>query len=337
MVINMIFLEYFLTFILTFILIKLIKKIAAGLNLIDTPNARNSHKKPVVTCGGVAIVLSSLSIFLLFHFDVFLEYYYVFISIIIIFILGIIDDIKKLTPLLKLVGISAALIILCYNDYYINSLGTYANQEVHLHWFLIFPVTFFAVIGFTNALNLIDGLDGLAATVSIVILTALCAIGLKYNDPFIIFISSIFIVSLLAFLLFNWHPASIFMGDSGSLTLGFVISILGIKALEYISPTSLLFIAALPILNTVIVLYRRKQRHLSAFKADHIHLHDLILSQKRSIPFTVTILSLIQVVLSMIGYSSINNDDLFNIIEFIIIFYIFFSLFDQRVHIRGTK
>jgi UDP-GlcNAc:undecaprenyl-phosphate GlcNAc-1-phosphate transferase len=88
--------------------------------------------------------------------------------------------------------------------------------------------------------------------------------------------SGAFISALLGFLIFNWHPASIFMGDSGSLTLGFVISLLAIKSLAYLPTVSILFIAALPILDTLVVMVRRKIKGRSIFSADRCHIHHIL-------------------------------------------------------------
>ncbi|MEA2111209.1 MAG: MraY family glycosyltransferase [Campylobacterota bacterium] len=326
----MIYLESLFTFLLSLLLIKGVILLSKKYQLIDNPNERSVHRIPMPTSAGIGVILSVLIIVTLFHYELVISFWYLLLSIIIVFIVGIIDDIKNIAPRYKFLGITLAILLLCYNGYYIDSLGNYFSHKVSLHWFFIFPITYFAVIGYTNALNLVDGVDGLAGSVSVVIFSTLLAIGIRFSDPLIITLSSMSIASLLAFLLFNWYPAKIFMGDSGSLTLGFLISVLSIKALEYITPTSILFIAAVPILDTVIVFYRRVQRHGSPFKADRIHLHHLILFEKQNITFTVVTLTLIQIVLSMIGYSSIHNDDFFNLIQFIIILYIFLTLFDQR-------
>ena len=295
----MIYFELIFTFLLSLLLIKGLLTISKKLQLVDIPNERSVHKVPTPTSGGIGIILSVLTVFALFHYNLFLSYKYVILSIIIVFIIGIIDDIKTIAPKYKFLGIALAITVLCYNGYYIDSLGSYLYLEIELHWIFPFIITYFAMIGFTNALNLVDGIDGLAASISIVIFATLLAIGIKYDDILIIVLSSILIFSILAFLKFNWYPAKIFMGDSGSLTLGFIIAILCIKSLEYISPTSILFITAIPILDTMLVIYRRIQRHGSPFKADRIHLHHLIFFQKQDIRFTVIILTLIQVVLSM--------------------------------------
>lgn len=179
-----------------------------------------------------------------------------------------------------------------------------------------------------------DGLDGLASVVSIVMLVTFLAIGLEHNDELLISLSSFFITTLLAFLLFNWHPAKIFMGDSGSLTLGIVISILAIHAIQYITPASVLFIIALPLLDTFIVMTRRIQRHQSPFKADKNHLHHLLFNVKGDIRYTVMILGMMQAIFSIIGYQVSQANNLLSLVLFVLLFYIYLNLFDQRLKRR---
>jgi UDP-GlcNAc:undecaprenyl-phosphate GlcNAc-1-phosphate transferase len=170
-----------------------------------------------------------------------------------------------------------------------------------LGWFAL-PFTIFAAVGFTNALNLIDGLDGLAGSISLVILSSFFYIGMLHDDQFMMIISGAFIASLLAFLIYNWNPASIFMGDSGSLTLGFIITLLAIKSLEYIPAVSVLFIAAIPLLDTFVVMVRRKRNKKSMFSADKCHMHHVLQSffdnhTKKTVIFMI----ILQLVYSLIG------------------------------------
>jgi UDP-GlcNAc:undecaprenyl-phosphate GlcNAc-1-phosphate transferase len=157
-------------------------------------------------------------------------------------------------------------------------------------------------MGFTNALNLIDGLDGLAGSLSIVILSAFFYIGSLHDDLFMMVFSGAFIAGLFAFLIYNWNPASIFMGDSGSLTLGFLISVLAIKSLAYIPAVAVLFIAAVPLLDTFVVMIRRKRNGRSMFSADKCHMHHLLLEFfGNSTKTTVRFLVVLQAIYVMIG------------------------------------
>ena len=160
----------------------------------------------------------------------------------------------------------------------------------------------FALAGFTNALNLIDGLDGLSSSISIVILSSFLYIGFMNNDELIYTLSIFTIASLLAFLFFNWHPASIFMGDSGSLFIGFIIATVAVLSLKYIHPIAILYLAAVPILDTIIVMTRRIKKGLSPVQPDKTHIHHILLNFfRKKVKKTVSFLILMQILFSLVG------------------------------------
>ena len=309
---------------------------SSRLGLVDVPNERSMHKKVTPRGAGIAFVLSVFVVVLLFDFEHFKTYYYIYLAITIVFIAGAWDDLKNISPKVKFLFIFFSSLLLYVNDFAIYSLGTYFGYEVVLPVWLVFPFTFFAIAGYTNALNLMDGLDGLAASISIVIFVTFLTIGIEHGDELLITLSSSFTVALLAFLLFNWNPAKIFMGDSGSLSLGIVIAILAIHAIEYIPPASVLFIIALPILDTFIVMTRRMQRHISPFKADKNHMHHFLFNVKGDVRYTVIILLLMQMVFSIIGYQLDPSNEFLSLILFMILFYLYLNLFDQRLKRRKS-
>lgn len=135
----------------------------------------------------------------------------------------------------------------------------------------------------------------------------------------------------------NWNPAKVFMGDTGSLFLGFIIAFLSIKALNYITPTSILFLAAIPIIDTMVVFRRRLQRKISPFTADKNHMHHILYNAKRNIKFTVGTLIMMQAAFSLIFLQVINSNDILNIILFVLLYLIFFNLFDPRARRRHDK
>ena len=317
-------------FIISFISIYLLIHASKKLKLVDIPNARSMHKRVTPNGAGIAFILPIFLVVLLFDFEHFKLYYYVYLAIAIMFIAGAWDDLKDISPKLKFLFLFFASLLLYLNDFAIVSLGTYIGYEVVLPAWLVFPFTFFAISGYTNALNLMDGLDGLAASISIVIFVTFLTIGLEYQDELLISLSSFFTVTLLAFLWFNWNPAQIFMGDSGSLALGIAISILAIQSMQYITPVSALFIIAMPVLDTFIVITRRIQRGNSPFKADKNHMHHFLFNVKGDIRYTVIVLVLMQIVFSIIGYQLNLSNEFLSLILFMILFYLFLNLFDQR-------
>jgi UDP-GlcNAc:undecaprenyl-phosphate GlcNAc-1-phosphate transferase len=321
-------------FIIASILIYLQMRYAEKWGMMDIPNERSVHQKPIPRGGGVGFVSAVLITSLLFNFSQFIEYYYIYLAILVVFAVGVLDDRRGVSPVTKFVFIFLATLILYLNNIHVASLGSFLGYEITLPAVLVLPFTFFAIAGFTNAFNLLDGLDGLAGGVSMVMLGAFLAIGILYHDTLIVTLSSLFIVAVFTFLLFNWHPAKIFMGDSGSLTLGFVISILSIQSLEYLTPAAVLFIIALPILDTFIVMTRRIQRGRSPFKADRNHMHHFIYKVKKDVKFTVILIVYVQLAFSIIGYQLNRTDNFLNLILFGILFYIFLNLLDQRIRYR---
>ena len=330
----MIFLLIIVSFVASLLFIYLLIAYAEKLGLVDIPNERSVHKRPVPRGAGIGFVSAVLLSSFLFNFSHFIEYYYIYLSILIVFSVGLLDDRKGVSPKLKFVFIFFATLLLYANGVQITSLGSYFGYEVTLFPLLVLPFTFFAIAGFTNALNLIDGLDGLAGSVAAVMLSAFLAIGILHNDTLMITLSSLFIAALAGFLLFNWNPAKIFMGDSGSLTLGFVISILSIQSLAYVTPAAMLFIIAVPLLDTGIVITRRLQRGLSPFVADKNHLHHFMYKVKVDVKFSVIMITYIQIAFSIIGFQMRNAENMLTLILFGILFFIFLNLFDQRIKRR---
>ena len=326
-----------LVFLLTIFLTQLIQKYSSVLGLLDIPNERSSHEAPTPRGAGIAMFVSYITVLTFFHWSFVVQYSGFFIGILLVFLLGLYDDVKNSSPRLKLVIIAIAAALIFFMDgLEINSLGHWFGAEVELPMIIALVVTVFAVVGFTNALNLVDGLDGLAGSLSLIIIASFFYIGYAYNDQFIMIVSFVVMTSLLGFLLFNWYPASIFMGDSGSLVLGFIISALAIKAVTYVSDTTILFLAAVPIIDTIIVMTRRIQRGFSPFTPDKSHFHHKILLLKGSVDASVHILIALQIILSSIGLLLRDKSDVVNLILFLIILFVFFQTLDDRKEHRNV-
>jgi len=303
------YLEFVLIFILSLVLIGLVKYYAPKIGLIDIPSDRSNHHHYIPRGAGIGFYLPIAIVLLIFHFNDILINIWTCLAVFLVFIIGVLDDHHDASPNTKFVVIIISSIFLSFDGVIINDLGTFFGMEIILGW-LALPFTIFAIVGFTNALNLIDGLDGLAATISIVILGTFLAVGYLHNDFFMMAVSIAFIAGLSSFLIFNWNPASIFMGDSGSLTLGFVISILAVKSLAYLPAVSILFITAIPILDTLIVMIRRKLNGRSIFGADRCHLHHVLRDFfTEDTKKTVLFLGVFQVIYSLTGLQLDKNMD----------------------------
>lgn len=297
----MIILKLTLTFILSIVFIKLIIKNTKVLGLVDIPNERSSHTKITPRGAGIGFGFAFFLTIIFFHFDLFIQFWTVFLAIFLVFLVGILDDHKDASPKAKFYAIFLATIILYFSDISIYSLGDFFGFEISL-WYFALPFSMFALAGFTNALNLIDGLDGLAATISFIILGTFLYLGYRYDDELIITICSTTLVSLVAFLYFNWNPAKIFMGDSGSLFLGFIISLVATLSLQYIHPIAVFYLAAIPILDTIIVMTRRIRKGISPFTPDKTHLHHILLKFfQKKVKKTVFFLALMQGLFSLAG------------------------------------
>ncbi|CAA6827700.1 MAG: Undecaprenyl-phosphate N-acetylglucosaminyl 1-phosphate transferase (EC [uncultured Thiotrichaceae bacterium] len=264
-----------ITVLLTSISVLFIINKASSIGLIAVPNHRSSHLK-VTPCGaGIGFVFAFLIGILSIGHSFYGEYILSLVAITLVFFLGVYDDYNHSSSRTKFFVILLASILIFLNGLKITSVGSYYGNPIEVSY-LALPLTVFAVVGFTNALNLLDGIDGLAALTSIIILAGLGMVGYQYDNPLVYKLSGVLIAALGTFLLFNWNPAKIFMGDSGSLTLGFVIAVLSIEVTKYVDPVSILFITAIPILDTVTVMVRRKLEGVSILTADRNHVHHIV-------------------------------------------------------------
>ncbi len=180
-------------FFISLILNKLLINIAYKINLIDKPNYRSLHKVDKPRAGGIAIFLSFIFGVLIVDINI---SFYLFIAFLIVFLLGIFDDIKNLSSKTKFLFLMISATFLYLDGYYIQSLGTFAGYDFYMIPIFSYIFLLFAAVGFINATNLIDGLDGLSSGIGIVILISFTYIGFKFSDSFLFFISLILVFSL---------------------------------------------------------------------------------------------------------------------------------------------
>lgn len=287
---------YFLTFTLAFLLslylTPLVKKAALQYGIIDKPDGNlKQQKAPVAYLGGLAVYLSFLiSLALTFSFDQ--EVLGLLLAGTIIVILGLIDDFGVLSPVVKLIGQSIAIFVLIRS-------GIYIKLEF-LPWYVSFPLSFLWLIGITNAFNLIDVMDGLSAGVAFFCSLILFVVGI-WNDRVIIAIMAISLGgSLLGFLRYNYEPAKIYLGDTGSMFIGMMMGALAMIG-DYTSKNIVaclvpVVILGVPIFDTLFVMYMRWRRglHIIAGSPDHfaLRLRKWKLSTKQTViaSYVVTIL-----------------------------------------------
>jgi len=330
------FIGVLVIFVITWVGIKFFIKIAPRLSLMDVPNKRSSHATSTPRGAGIVFGITFLSVISIFQFEYIALHYLTFFAALLVFGIGIYDDLFDAKPRLKILVLIIASSMVYFDGYAITNLGEYFGWTLSLGIFS-YIFTVFAITGFTNALNLIDGLDGLAASVAVMILSVLAFIGLTFNDMLLFSISMTLVSALIAFLTFNWNPAKVFMGDSGSLFLGFIIAVLSVHALQYIHVTAILFLAGLPILDTLVVFSRRIQRGVSPFNPDKNHLHHILYQMKYDVRYTVYILLLIQMAFSVITLDVYSGPDSYNILLFTIFYILFFGIFDPRFKRRKSS
>ena len=321
---------------LSYVLVKLVIKLADKLELYDVPNERSHHYNITPSGAGIGFVGAFFIAIAFFEFQFLSLYWYVFLSIFIVFAMGVYDDRHNVSAKLKFIAIFMAIFILWLYGVSINTLGIWYGYDLTLVSWLALPLSLFALSGFTNALNLIDGIDGLSSSIALVILLFFTFLGFEYHNDLIVVISTFTIATLVGFLFFNWHPAQIFMGDSGSLTIGFIISLLAVLSLQNIHPVAILYLTAVPVLDTLVVMIRRIRRGKSPFSPDKTHIHHILVQFfDMNVKKTVGFLVVLQIVFSSIGYmvlDSINrnggeNIPLFALLGFASMFILFYMIF----------
>ena len=197
------------TLVISLILTPMIIKVSIKFDLVDRPNFRKVHTKPVSVLGGTVILLSFLIGIWLGH-PIEREVKPLVMGAIVMYLVGLIDDIYDLKPILKLIGQIVASIVAFYGIT-IDFISFPMGPTIHFG-ILSIPITIIWIVAITNAINLIDGLDGLASGVSAIGLITIAFIAILQANVFIIMICSVLIGSLLGFLCFNFHPAKIFLG-----------------------------------------------------------------------------------------------------------------------------
>ena len=215
------------SFLITYSLVPLITKLAFKVGAVDTPCQRKVHCKPMPRLGGLAIYIGFITMVFLTQ-PLTQQILGLIIGSTIIAIIGVVDDIKNLAPKIKLGGQILAAIVLVYYNIDVEFITNPVLGGILPLGYLGIPITIFWVVGITNAVNLIDGLDGLAAGTSIIAAMTLAIVGFVHGQLLMVTLALMLAASTLGFLRYNFFPAKIFMGDSGSMFLGFNLGALAI-------------------------------------------------------------------------------------------------------------
>ena len=272
-----------IAFIVSYILTPYMARVGKKQNMMDMPGHRKIHEEAIPNLGGIVIFFGFL-LSLLFVVQIEGQIKALLIGGVIILLLGVVDDIVDLSPKHKfIIQMVPALIVIIYNSDLINSFIVNQLKIFDLLGYLLYPILIFWLVGVTNSINLIDGLDGLACGISLIALVTFLILGLRQNLEALSLISIALAGSILAFLKFNFYPAKIFLGDSGSTFAGFMLASIG--ALWVLNSGNAFFILipiiilALPIVDTLFAICRRYRGHYPIFQADKGHLHHRLLTR----------------------------------------------------------
>jgi len=270
-----------------------ISKLAVRIGGVDRPDGRKVHTTEIPRLGGIAIFCAFMLAIILFC-DVERQTRGLLSGAIVIFITGLIDDLIGLTPRQKLIGeVMAASTGVIAGNIVLSSLGNlFGMGEVQLG-LLAIPFTIFAIVGVMNAINLIDGLDGLAGGVSAIVCMVFGIIAFKTGNLLVLSITAALLGAIFGFLKYNTFPATIFMGDSGSLLLGYCMGFLSIMLVIQgngsISPVTPLIALGVPVLDTLVVMVNRFKRRENMFLPDKTHIHHRLMNMGFGHRFTVII------------------------------------------------
>lgn len=265
-----------LSLFITIALIPLFRRLAIRLHAMDLPDQRKVHRCPMPKSGGIAMALGALiPVFLWAPMDDSLRA--ILIGAGIVVLLGLVDDFRSLGYKAKFAGqVAAALVVILYGGIKIKSLGILLPDDVLLPEWLAIPLTLIVIVGVTNAINLADGLDGLAGGMCLLIFCCIGYLGYR-GENIAIAVSSFAVVgAILGFLRFNTYPAVLFMGDTGSQFLGFSAVTLSLRLTQGntpLSPLLPLILLGFPVLDTVTVMFERVAKGKSPFVADKNHTH----------------------------------------------------------------
>ena len=266
-----------------------IKDLAVKAGAMDAPDARKVHTKPIPRMGGLAIYLGFvLAVIASMHIN--REVMGLLLGGTVILIVGIVDDLKQLSPKVKLVGQILAAIVLVLFDIRIEWITNPFGDMLYLEYLSV-PLTLLWVVGLTNTVNLIDGLDGLAAGVSTIAAITILLVALQQNFLTVAVLMAALAGSALGFLQHNFNPAEIFMGDTGSMFLGYMLAAVSVTGTVKSAATIALIVPivalGLPIMDTAFAIMRRYRNGRPIFKPDKGHLHHRLLamglSQKQAV------------------------------------------------------
>jgi len=340
---------FLMALLLSFISTPIARNFAYKIGAIDVPkDKRRMHKRPIPRLGGLAIFSGfyiSVLVFCTRHMTN--EIRGMLIGTIIIVGLGIFDDVLALKPSQKFLFQLLATAIPVYCGVRITSLPNIfggGNAFINLNIYWQYAITIIWMLGILNAVNLIDGLDGLAAGVSAIMSICVTVIVVLLQSPAVAIIAAALAGACLGFIPYNYNPAKLFMGDTGSMFIGYslaVMSVMGLfKAYAVIAFAIPFLIFGLPIFDMIFVSIRRMLNGKSPTAADKTHLHhrliDLGFSQKQAVTIMYAIAALLGLIAVLIAGEGFVRAVVVVVIVFVVVIMCSIFMYKQKIH-RGIK
>jgi len=281
-----------ISFLLTFLVFPVLIKLFKQWKVLDSPGLHKIHEKFTPSLGGIPILIGVVfTLLIAMPFSELARYKIFFLTTALMFITGLRDDILILSPRQKMISQFLPIIIMVvFGSTLLNMFYGLIPGDIIFNKYVAFAVTTIAILILTNSYNLIDGLDGLAGSIGLIVLTFLGVWFYHTGNTGLALISFSFTGAILAFLIFNWQPSRIFMGDTGALTIGFLLSYLTIQFinLNYQLPADHFFkfkasistavcLLIIPVFDTLRVIILRLRKFQSPLVADKNHLHHQLL------------------------------------------------------------
>lgn len=333
-------LSFIVTFLISLLLVPIVGKVSKKLGIIAHVNNRTIHKGIIARTGGYAIYISFLIGAMIF-LKTDIQINAMLIGGFVIFMTGFYDDIHDLSPKLKMLGqILAALIVIIGGDIALKGF-TLPFLPSQISYVIAILITIIWIVGITNAVNLIDGLDGLCGGISIIVLVTISLTSLTYGRTDISSLSLLLAGAIGGFLVYNFHPASIFLGDCGALFIGFMIAVIsllgfGYKSSSFFTLGAPIVVLMVPIMDTLIAIVRRKVHHKSFSEADRNHLHHkLMFSLELGQTKSVLILYFITILFSICSYIYLFDKIVASVI--FVVLMILFELFVEATSMIDRK
>jgi UDP-GlcNAc:undecaprenyl-phosphate GlcNAc-1-phosphate transferase len=339
---------YFGAVLMSMFIAPVISRLAKRYRLVDTPGPRKVHETPIPRIGGIVFVVPTLALILPMFFlensigESFRELRIQFITLLaaasFMFVVGLVDDLRSLQGRTKLLCLIAASLAICASGATLRtiSVGTWFEIQTGV---AAWPLAVFWIVVIAACINVIDGLDGLAAGIAVIVCSTIVLLALWTNEAAMVVLMLALLGSLTGFLFFNFYPAKIFMGDGGSLFLGFIIGagslVCQTKKATLVGLALPFLVLGVPILDTGVAIARRciiERR--SIFAADRNHLHHRLLDLGLHQRTVVIIIYAVTVISASIGVFMLTAKDVWSIGLLLMGLLLLFSMF---IYLHGRS